>query len=1284
MTSGPMHRRRSVLRLATVVVLGLGLATTTEATGAAAAPAGGPLPGQLTVNYRTDPLGIESAPHFAWVSGVSQQTAYEIRVNPLSPRGTPQPVVWDSGKVSSANDLEIAYAGPALRSRTRYQWRVQVWDGSGQAHGWSNPAWFETGLLNASDWSGQWISGRQTQDHNWTDMTETVDFTIPATGASTGVGFLFHAQPVGKTWGEGYRWQLYQPAPASTTLVSATQPGATNITVGSSSGLSVGLPITIDSGASQEQATIASVGPQGVVTLTGPLTLAHASGAAVTAASIPLLVEEVEHYNKTVNRNSEQNGTFPPSVVPTLLATVTDTQLAQAGITSTNLAGVQHRLVISYAAGTITTSIDGTTLNAITPAPGTTQPDGFNNVEKSGTIGFAAGSQVTVADASVTGSGSPNFSTNFAGGSNPFQSGDVTDAGLVSPGVVAVDSPSHDVMLPIANPAPLLRKQFRTTDHVAVTRARLYVAGGGWPMVTLNGRPATDAYLYPDRSDYGKRVLYDTFDVTSLLRPGGNVLGAQLGRGYYAYTTPDEWLWQQAPYDTGVPSMLAQLEITYADGQTQSIVSDPSWKTADGPTTFDDVYTGEKYDARLLPDGWQSNGFDDSHWADATVVNPPEGYSTRTGQPVPGQLTAQENPPVRVLQTLRPVSISKLAVPVPNTYVLDFGQIVTGWPHLSVRGKAGTTVSLDYDESLNADGTVHQGVGATFIDGRYSTSYYTLSGKGLEQWSPSFSYTGFRYVEVSGLPTAPTMADPEVTVEVARSDNPITGDVATSNALLNRILQNAKWSEWNNTVETETDTPDREKNGWTGDAQVGSLAEMLDNNDAAFNTEYLKEIVDTQTGPGPYGGTHGGGQYAFIAPNSRGEYGTDNTPGWNASYGPTPEWDAAAFVYPWQMYQQYGDTQILADLYSSQQAMMTWYANYFTAANSYEYRSFLGVYSAAGSSGTSGTIIDNLEYYWYFANYMANVAGILNRQSDQADYRALADAVEQSLISNFWSTAAGAAQGGSFVAGNIESENALALGFGIVADAINRGLLPHTAVQTVTDAIAYDVQNVANTHIYSGVEGIAPMFAALTQGGYANLAYQLATQATSPSYGFQIAQGATSMWESWNGGSLDHHYRSAIGVWYYQQLAGIQPNLNGSTVTPTDPGYTGSLADTVGYRSIQILPYIPSVAATDSVPPTNSPTTATLDHVSGSLLTVRGQVISTWSRRGDGRIDLRVTIPDNTTATVWVPTQNQTVTAPRGASSTGEQTVGANTALGGQAAQYAVYRVGSGTWEWNG
>jgi alpha-L-rhamnosidase len=1573
----------------------------TAAVGASVASAAALVPTNLTVNYADHPLGIESTPHFSWDSGVVRQTAYEIKVTPLSGAGEPLAPVWDTGTVGTpgtpstvgSDDLDIPYTGPALTSSTRYDWEVRSWDTSGNASAWSTPDWFETGLLNQPDWTADWISGRPVQDHNWADMTETVGFTMPT--ANAGAGFLFHAQPVGKTsWGESYRWQLSMASGANTSLSAAAPAdattvkvasvsnlaagrvltigsgsdqeavtiagvgsaaaantalaapvaaGDTNIPVASVSGYTVGAPLTIDTGSAQESTTISSVGtaagaattlfasaasgatnvkvastsgmtvrqqigigsgtdfeersianvgtavvsttlfapasagatnikvastsglvagavlsidstggspetatiqtvgtqgrnttasaassagatgirlasttgltvgdvltvdtgqgqetatiasipspapaspnpnvqftgalskahasgvaasdagtgvtlidglaaghasgaaatyagtgvtltdglsqghasgasarglgtgitvsqalahphaPGAVVgslgtgvTFTPQLDKAHASGVAVSEAAAPQLVEQVQHYNKAISHTSEQNGSGPAAVSATALATITPSQLAAAGFTGSNYTS-PHQLTIRTSGATITTSIDGTVVATLTPAAGATQLDGYNDLQTSGTVGFASGSSITVSSLSVNGAAG-NFATTFAKGANPLQSGDVTDAGLVLPGVVSADNVAHDSVLPIANPAPLLAKQFTEfSGHGDVASARLYVAGAGWPVVSIDGKAVTNARMYPDRVDYGKRIPYNTFDVTKLLESGKNSIGAQLGRGYYALVTPDTWMWQQAPYDIGVPAFLAQLKVTYADGTTQLVGTDTSWKTLDGPTTYDEVYTGEKYDARLLPAGWDTPAFDNRAWADAAPATGPRGFNTTSGLPTIPPFVATENPPVTVQQTLEPVSIKKFNVPVANTYVFDFGQIASGWPQLTIKGcRAGQTIMLDGDESLNADGTVRQGVGSDYVAGRYSTSYYTCSGNGVEQWTPSYSYTGARYVEVTGLPAAPTDESPEVTWQVARSDNPVTGSVTTSNALLNRILRNGQWSEWNNTVQTETDTPDREKNGWTGDAQIDSLSEMMTNNHDAFGTQFMNMLADTQTsGTPPYGVTNPG-QISLIAPNPRGEYGTDNAPAESATtwYGPDPEWDAALFMYPWEMYEQYGDTQILSRLWTTQQGMMDYYTHYMTPTGTggvpYAYSSGLSVYMAQGTTGTAGAIVDNLEYYWFFANYMSTVASKLNHPTEAASYRTLANAVEKSFIDHYWSTAGGPAQGGSFISGNIESEDGLALAFGLVQDAVSRGLLPSTAPQTVADAIAYDVQNVGGTHIYAGVEGIAPVFQALDQYGYSNLAYQLATQTSSPSYGNQIAQGATSMWESWGGGSLDHHYRASIGQWYYQHLAGIQPNLNGTTSTPSEPGYFAGPIDSVGYRAIQIMPFVPSVASTDSVPPTSHATKSTLDSVSGSMQTVRGAVTSAWTRRSDGRIKLTVSIPNNTDATVWVPQPGGTsaVTAPQGATFEGTRTVGANAsaALGGGLTRYAVYTVGAGAWTFN-
>ena len=738
-------------------------------------------PTALTVNYASHPLGIESTPHFSWDSGVPQQTAYEVKVTSASAP------IWDTGTVSSSDDLNVAYGGPSLASGTRYDWQVRVWDASGNASPWSDPDWFETGMLNQSDWTAKWISGRPVQDHNWGDMTETVGFSMPTTGANA--GFLFHAQPVGKTsWGESYRWQLSLAAGANTTLSAPAAAGDSNLKVASVSNLAVGRTLAIDSetvtitavgsaaanttlaapaaagdttlrvasvsgytagapltidgesatigsvgtaagaattlfapaaaGATNvkvagtsgivagqpiaiegEQRTVATVGTQGRnttlstasaagatgvrvasttgltagdtltvggetatiasipspapaspnpnvlltaalgsahasgaavsdagtgvtltsglasahaagsaarglgtgITIAQPLTQSHASGAAVgslgtgvtvapaltkdhasgatvSQAAAPQLVEQVQHYNKAIDHTSEQNGPGPAATVATALATITPSQLAAAGFTGDNYTS-PHQLTIRTSGATITTSIDGTVVATLTPTAGTTQPDGYNDLQASGTVGFASGSSITVSSLSVTGAAG-NFATTFANGANPLQSGDVTPAGLVLPGVVSADNTAHDSVLPIANPAPLLVKQFDAlAGHGAVAAARLYVAGAGWPIVSIDGTPVTDARMYPDRVDYGKRIPYNTFDVTKLVQSGHNAIGTQLGRGYFALSTPDTWMWQQAPYDIGVPAFLAQLKHHLrrrddADGGDRHVVED--------------------------------------------------------------------------------------------------------------------------------------------------------------------------------------------------------------------------------------------------------------------------------------------------------------------------------------------------------------------------------------------------------------------------------------------------------------------------------------------------------------------------------------------------------------------------------------------------------------------------------------------------------------------------------------------------------------------------------------
>jgi alpha-L-rhamnosidase len=781
-------------------------------------------------------------------------------------------------------------------------------------------------------------------------------------------------------------------------------------------------------------------------------------------------------------------------------------------------------------------------------------------------------------------------------------------------------------------------------------------------------------HLIPDQSNYDRTLLYNSFDVSRLIRSGErNVLAAELGRGWYGLTTPDEWYWQMADYH-GAPRMLATLVITYDDGSSQTVVTDPAtWRTTDGPTRFDSIYTGEKYDARIAEQlgAWRSPGYDDAGWRRVSELNRPGSCtgpkpachgSIPDSPPAPSGFTAavlqpQTNPPVLINRTLHPVAIHE-TYPGSHDYIFDFGQIVSGWPHLHLAGvsagKAGRTIRMRQDELLNGTGTaaspywVVEGNGN--VDGDIQTDYYTASSAPAQDWEPSFSYGGFRYVEVRGLydvlgraPDARVDAD-LLTAKVARSGFATTGTFDSSNALLDRIWQNARWAEANNSVGKETDTPTREKNGWTGDAQAGSEAEMLDFDMSRFFAQWLDQFPDSQISTG---------EISKIVPAAKGGYGYDQTPGWNFVYGPLPAWDAALFVIPRELHTYYGNVAILSRLYPTQRRLMEYYAKYLTAANNYTYRTWLGEYGSLQTQlADPVTPVINEQYYFYFAMYMAKVAGLLGYSQDAAKYRALADAVKASFIAQYWNAATG-----SFTGVNVESVNAMAIAFGLVP-----GLTPDERAAnevSAAAAIAQDLRVHAN-HIGAGVYGLHYLFGVLDRFGYTNLAYSAATQTTPGSYGHQIAQGATSLWELWEATpagtfSHDHHYYSSINTWFYQGLAGIQP------AAP-------------GYARIQVIPHVPTNKGTTTVPASVADELAgkraALAHAKAAIRTSRGRVSSGWQRLPDGRVELRVCIPAATPAEVWVPTMGRAVVAPTGAKFVRHDAQGKN--------QYDVYSVAAG------
>ncbi len=1004
----------SVLTMRTLLASGTA-AMALLAAMAASARDDGPAPTRLTAEYADAALGIdEPAPRLAWHSPAKRQAAYQIRVRA---EGKP---VWDSGKVASADNAQIPYAGPALAARTRYSWQVRTWDADGRESGWSRPGWWEMGLLAPADWAAGWIAGPARRDHDWSDLRFESDLTL--TGSS--VDLLFRARAAGKTYGEAYVWTL-----------------------------------------AEEKAG-------------------------------PVLIARVRHYP-----GGSSSG-------------VKLTELKRVPLTGITLKGVRHKVTITARGSDIATAIDGKQVDLLTDQ---SQPHG--------TIGFSSreAAGATIHAVSVTGTGSPAFATRFPANDNPFVGGTVEAQGLT----VAAGVPNIDIVLPIEAPAPLVRKAF-TLPAKKIAAARLYVAGAGWPRMHLNGGTVGASAMASGFTAYDKRVLYQTYDVTDRVRAGQNVLGAELGRGWYGLTDPNEWYFDQAPWH-GEPALKAQLEVTFADGSRQTIASDASWRTVSGPTRNDSVHRGERYDARLLPTGWDKPGFAGKGWTAARQVEGPKGL-----------LQAANVEPIAPVEQLAPVSLTQVK---PGVWVYDFGRIFSGWTTLDVRGPRGTTVSLVASERIGDDGMVVPASG--LIDAQLQTDRYTLAGSGAERWEPSFGYRGFRYVELRGYSGTPTLAT--LTGKVAHSAVARTGNFTSANPLLNEIDQAAIRTILNNMHGYQTDTPTYEKNGWTGDAQASAGAAARSLGIARVWTKWLNDYPDAQAPSG---------ELPEIVPATP-FYGYEGTPGWSFVWGPSTPWDVAAMILPWELYQAEGDTRILARMHAMQKRLVDYTATVFKAPD-YRHDRGLSEWSAPGpldifATNNGGIDAITTAYFFHEADLLAKSSAVIGNTADADRYGALAADIRRAYNARYWDAANGryrTLDDKGATKGPTQSQNILPLAFGMV---------PEGQAQKVADTIAADVEA---RGLRAGVFGTRYLLEILSDYGHADLAYRVATRTEEPSWGFWLKSGHKTMFESWglNARSRDHHYFGSIADWMRQRLAGLRPGAPGYRIVLVRPEIPQGLA----------------------------------------------------------------------------------------------------------------------------
>lgn len=734
------------------------------------------------------------------------------------------------------------------------------------------------------------------------------------------------------------------------------------------------------------------------------------------------------------------------------------------------------------------------------------------------------------------------------------------------------------------DPAPLFRKEFVVEKKVA--RARAYATGLGYYELRLNGGKVGDHVLDPGWTTYSKRVLYSTYDVTSQIKRGRNAMGVMLGSGWFDPLPLAMWgsIKPGASLTTGAPRTIVQLVIEFSDGTKQTIATDDSWRVSGGPILRNSVYLGEVYDARREQVGWDLPGFDDARWEPAVLAR----------EPRLGMLCAQDAPPIRIIQRLKPV---KLTEPRPGVFIFDFGQNFAGWARLCVSGEAGTRVRLRSGELLYPDGTLNgmtavcgqiKGGGKDYVyDGvgqpktAFQLDEYVLKGQGTETFTPRFTFHGFRYVEVTGFPGKPTLDALEglwLSSDV-RSD----GSFQCSNEMFNRIQRIVRCSELSNLFSVQSDCPHREKFGYGGDIVASSEMGMLNFGMARLYAKAAWDLVDAVR---PNGGFTETAPFVGIADQSLG----DNSAFVNLGdkVGPV-DYGLAQPVLAWQLYQYYGDRRLMEEQY---EATKRWIA----LLNS---KSPDGLMDNGISDHESllpkPRAVTGTAFYYLNVKLFAQIARTLGKASDAQDAESVAERIEVAFNKKFLQPGTGRYDVASQTCQSIPLE---------------LGLVPADEQARAVDVLVRDIVEVRKGHLSTGIFGTKYMLNALTTFGKAQVAYNMVNQRTFPGWGNMVENGATTLWEHWeyndNTFSHNHPMFGSVSEWFYKTLAGLRP----------DP-------EAVGFNKIIIAPEV----------------VGDLSWVKGSYDSVRGTVSSEWSRDG-GVFKLRVRVPVGATATICLPASN--------------------------------------------
>ena len=647
-------------------------------------------------------------------------------------------------------------------------------------------------------------------------------------------------------------------------------------------------------------------------------------------------------------------------------------------------------------------------------------------------------------------------------------------------------------------PGLLVRKNFVLKKKI--TTAKAYVTSHGFYELYLNGKKAGDEVFTPGWTAYQKRLQYQVYDVSSMLQQGNNAVGAMLADGWYrgSLAWENNWgIWGKKL------ALLCQLQIKYADGTSETIITDNTWKgTQEGPVTLNGIYDGENYDARKEMKGWCNNDFDDSKWKTVKAVNYPKN-----------DLIVTQTVPVRKIQELKPVKIFRTP---KGELVVDFGQNMVGWVKLKVKGNAGTTVSIRHAEVLDKFGNFY----TDNLRAARAAANYILKGDEEETYEPRFTFFGFRYIAVDGYPGELKPGD--VTGVVVHSDMKPTGTFECSNALINQLQHNIQWGQKGNFVDVPTDCPQRdERLGWTGDAQAFCRTAAFNMNVAPFFTKWLKDLAADQ---------YPDGKVPFVIPNVL-----------KNSNATSAGWGDVATIAPWTMYKVYGDKQILETQYPSMKAYVEYIRK--TAGESYLWKGgsifgdwlfYKSMRQTENDGYTNPDMIATM-FYAYSSKLLAQTAAVLGKADDEKIYNDVFEKVKNAFNKNYVT-----AQGR--IASESQTSYVLALNF---------NLLPEAMRPIATQYLVDDIKGRGN-HLSTGFLGTPYLCHVLTENGRSDVAYDLLLQESFPSWLYPVKMGATTIWERWDGqktdstfqdvgmNSFNHYAYGAIGDWMYRVAAGIE------------------------------------------------------------------------------------------------------------------------------------------------